>query len=254
MRGASPGRVAGLAIVLLLAAVVAGAGAARGEEVAADLSSHTIAIGSGFTGASVVLFGATHGSGDVIAIVRGPPHDVTVWRKAKLAGIWVNARSVTFLHVPSLYLVAASRPPGELLPKKTLARYRIGLANLRLETAAPAMPPEAGPFAAALIADQERAGLFAKTTAKVTFLGRRLFRATLAFPADVPTGIYSVQILLVRDGAVVGENTTSLESYTIGINAALSDFATENAAAYGVVAVLAALVAGWLVSLPFRRA
>ena len=240
----------GLAALLLLAA----AGPAQGDEVVADLSSHLIAIGSGFTGASVVLFGATHGSGDVIAVVRGPPHDVTVWRKAKVAGIWVNAQSVTFAHVPSFYAVAASRPIDELLPAGARARYRIGLANLQLEAQPPAAPEQVRRFTEALIADQERAGLFAKTAAKITFLGHRLFRASLDFPADVPTGIYSVQIFLVRVGGVVGEHTTSLEVFTVGMNAQLSDFATENSAAYGVIAVVTALVAGWLASLPFRGA
>jgi uncharacterized protein (TIGR02186 family) len=238
----------GLAGLLLLAA----AGPARGDQVVADLSSHTIAIGSGFTGAAVVLFGATHGAGDVIAIVRGPPHDVTVWKKAKFAGIWVNARSARFTHVPSFYVVAASRPIAELLPAGVRARYHIGLANLGLTAAPPAAPEEARRFAAALIADQEGAGLFARATVKISFLGHRLFRATLGFPADVPTGIYSVQILLVSDGAVIGHHVTSLEVFTIGTNAALSDFANENSAAYGVVAVVTALLAGWLASLPFR--
>ena len=64
---------------------------ARAEGVVADLSSHLIAITTGFTGASVVLFGATDGRGDVIVVVRGPEREMTVWRKSRVAGIWVNA-------------------------------------------------------------------------------------------------------------------------------------------------------------------
>ena len=61
--------------------------------VTADLSSHAIAISTGFTGASVVLFGATDGPADVIAVIRGPDHEQTVWRKGKVAGLWANAES-----------------------------------------------------------------------------------------------------------------------------------------------------------------
>ena len=46
--------------------------AARAEGLVADLTSHLIAITTGFTGASVVLFGATDGPGNVIVAVRGP--------------------------------------------------------------------------------------------------------------------------------------------------------------------------------------
>src|SRR5690348_10166244 len=88
-------RLAAAAVLLITLA----AGRAQADEVVADLSSHMIAIGSGFTGASVVLFGATDGRGDVIAVVRGPERTMTVWRKRKLAGIWVNAASVTFTNV-----------------------------------------------------------------------------------------------------------------------------------------------------------
>lgn len=242
-------RLAAAALLLLAAAAPA-----YGDPVAADLSSHVIEIGSGFTGASVVLFGATLGSGDIIVVVRGPPHDVTVRRKTKIAGIWVNGQSVAFDHVPSYYAVAASRPIVELLPPSARARYHIGLANLALEAEPPATPQEAQRYGKALIADQQRAGLFAKTTGEITVLGGQLFRATLSFPANVPTGVYSVDILLVRDGAVVGERSTLLDVITVGINAALSDFSVEHSAAYGVVAVVMALMAGWLASLPFRGA
>ena len=89
-----------LALAVFGSLALAG-GPARGEGIVADLSNHLIAISSGFTGASVVLFGATEGKGDIIAVVRGPERELTVRRKGKVAGIWVNAESVTFTNVPS---------------------------------------------------------------------------------------------------------------------------------------------------------
>src|SRR5438045_2894113 len=103
-----------LALALFAALVCAG-GPARGDGVVADLSSHLIAITTGFTGASVVLFGATEGRGDIITVVRGPEREMTVWRKGKVAGIWVNAEAVVFGNVPSFYAVAASRPVDEII-------------------------------------------------------------------------------------------------------------------------------------------
>src|SRR5271163_5213469 len=89
--------------VLVVLSLLCRGSAARAEGLVADLSSHLIAITSGFTGTSVVLFGATDGPGDVIAVVRGPERGMTVWRKGKVAGIWVNAEAVTFAGVPSFY-------------------------------------------------------------------------------------------------------------------------------------------------------
>jgi uncharacterized protein (TIGR02186 family) len=246
-RGA-PSRL-GFALLLLLGLAT---GPARGDAIVADLSSHLIAISTGFTGASVVLFGATDGPGDIIAVVRGPEREMNVWRKGKVAGIWVNADSMTFTNVPSFYAVAASRPLDEAVLPGTAALYRIGAANLKLQSKPAITGERAKRFSEALIEEQQRAGLIADEVGKITFLGERLFRASIVFPANVPTGTYLVEVFLVRNRDIVGGQTTPLIVSKVGIDAELSDFATREAAAYGAIAVLTAVVAGWLASLPFR--
>src|SRR5216683_2960896 len=69
---------------------------------------------------------ATDGPGDIIAVVRGPEREMTVWRKGKVAGIWVNAEAVTFTNVPSFYAVAASRKLEDVVSPGPAALYRIG--------------------------------------------------------------------------------------------------------------------------------
>ena len=241
----------GLAALSCLALAFA-AGPAQGDAVVADLSSHLIAITSGFSGTSVVLFGATDGPGDIIAVVRGPEREMTVWRKGKLAGVWVNAESMTFTNVPSFYAVAASRPLDEALSPGAAALYRIGSTNLKLESKPPLTGERVQRFAKALVEEQQRAGLIGAEIGKITFLGERLFRASIAFPANVPTGSYLVEVFLAKDHDVVGAQTTPLRVDKVGIDAEVSDFARREAAAYGAIAVLTAVVAGWLASLPFR--
>lgn len=251
MNQARPRRAADRLVLAVLWLLACGTGPALADAVVADLSTHIIAIGSGFTGDSVVLFGATDGPGDIVAVIRGPDRETTVWRKGKIAGIWVNAESITFKNVPSFYAVAASRPIDELLSPATAALYRIGLAHLKLEASSLARPERLERFGEALIDQQQKSGLFAAPT-KIAFLGDRLFRASLNFPANVPTGTYLVQIFLVRERDVVSGQTTPLVVSKIGLDAAVSDFATRQAAAYGAIAVLTAVMAGWLASLPFR--
>jgi uncharacterized protein (TIGR02186 family) len=259
MSGRLPGSRAGsvrmrdLWVVALLW-LAAGPAPANAAAVLADLSSHIIAIGGGFIGDSVVLFGSTDGPGDIIAVVRGPERDMTVWRKGKIAGIWVNADSITFDNVPAFYAVVASRPVEQLIQPSVAALYKIGTAQLKYETVSPASPERARTFAQALIGQQERVGLFVADIGKVTFLGERLFRATLSFPQNVPTGTYLVQVFLVRDGDVVSGQTTPLVVSKVGLDAAVSEFAIRESAAYGAIAIAVALAAGWLASLAFRRA
>jgi uncharacterized protein (TIGR02186 family) len=239
---------------VLVAALLFWAPPTRAESLVADLTSHLIAITTGFTGASVVLFGATDGPGDVVVAVRGPEREMTVRRKNRIAGIWVNTQEVAFANAPSFYAVAASRPIEEILSPSAAAFYRLGIANLKLEAETPAPSVVVDAFRAALERTQQQAGLFVNRMGKVDFLGERLFRTTIAFPANVPTGTYLVEVFLVRDKDVVSGQTTPLVVSKVGVDATVFEFAGRQPGFYGAIAVLTAVVAGWLASLPFRGA
>jgi uncharacterized protein (TIGR02186 family) len=225
------------------------------QPLLADLTSHLIALTTGFTGTSVVLFGATDGPGDIIAIVRGPQQPVTVRQKRHLGGIWINVRNVTFVGAPSYYAVYSNRPLDRIAPPAMQSLHQIGIGNLRLEPADMRHPvDEIATFRAALIDEERRTHIWTEQPGSVTFLGDRLFRATIAFPSNVPTGTYLVEVLLLRDGKVVSGQTTPLVVSETGLNADLNEFAMDNAALYGLFAVIGAAVLGWLASLPFRDA
>lgn len=247
------GRAAGQGLLLAAYLLLCGP-AALAQGLAADLTTHLIAITTGFTGASVVLFGATDGPGDVVVAVRGPDREVAVRRKSRVAGIWVNTREVVFTNVPSFYAVAASRPLDEIVSPAAASLYRLGVANLKLDPEQPVPSANLDLFRAALERAQRQDGLFADRIGKVDFLGERLFRTTIAFPANVPTGTYLVEVFLIRDKDVVGGQTTPLVVSKVGVDAAVYQFSRRQPGFYGAIAVLTAVVAGWLASIRFRGA
>jgi uncharacterized protein (TIGR02186 family) len=232
--------------------LVLAAGAARAEPLVADLTSHLIGITGAFTGTSVVLFGATDGPGDIVVVVRGPEHDVAVRRKRQVAGIWVNAKEHVFTGVPSFYSIASSRPLEAITTPAVMSFHELGLGYLHLKLERGALREEDAPFRDALIETQQRDNVFGDGVGKVDFLGDRLFRTTLTFPSNVPTGTYLVQVFLIRNKGVVSGQTTPLVISKIGVDAEIVDFAERRAALYGLVAVVTAMVAGWLASVPFR--
>jgi uncharacterized protein (TIGR02186 family) len=245
----------GLLLVVLALMSLSAAPAMAADELIADLTSHFIAITTGFTGTEVVLFGATDGTGDVIAIVRGPEHDAVVRRKSRVAGLWINTRKMTFTGVPTFYAVYSSRPLDEIAPPQMQALHQIGLANLRLGAAEKnRSAEEITDFRAALIRERQREGVFGNSVGHIAFLGDRLFRATISFPANLPTGDYHVEIFLVRNKAVINGQTTPLNASQAGIDADVYEFANREALLYGIIAVAGAAMAGWLASLPFRNA
>ena len=237
---------AALGVVVLVAT-------ARAQQLVADLSSHLIAITTGFTGTEVVLFGAVDGPGDVAVVVQGPAGRVQVRRKERILGIWMNTRSVEFDDVPGYYSVATSRPLERLADPAVLAREEIGTANIVTTTVGTEPPGRVAEFREALIRGKRSQGLYPQAPGPVTFLGERLFRTTIHFPANVPTGPYTVGVFLFRDGQVVSAQTTPLIVSKIGFSAEVYDFATRQSLAYGITALAVALAAGWTAGAVFRR-
>lgn len=240
--------------VLVLLALVMPMRPAAAQSLAADVSSHLIAVTTGFTGTDVVLFGATDGPGDVIVLVRGPEREVTVRRKDRVGGFWINVERVLFDHVPAFYAIAANRPIAEFTSPTQRLREQLGPQFLRVEPRTVAPPQKIEAFRAALIRNKIADGVYSTATIPVRFLGERLFRSTIRFPANVPTGTYTVDVFLVREGEVVAAQATPLIISKIGIGADIADFAYRHTLAYGLVAVVLAAVAGWLAGIIFRRA
>ena len=96
-------------ILAVLAALVVASPMARADQVVADLSKRRIDITLGFSGAEVLLFGATDTGGDVIVAVRGPDQPVVVRHKEHVAGFWVNRSWMKFSNAPAFYYVASTR-------------------------------------------------------------------------------------------------------------------------------------------------
>jgi len=239
---------------LLLSLALAGlALPARAVPLVADLSEHLVAITTGFSGADVLLFGTLDESGDVVVVVRGPEEEQVMHRKSKVAGIWINTARVTFHPIPSFYQIASNRPLAEIAEAPVLRSNEMGLENLRLSLRNPTSENIAQQWRTALIRNKQRDGLYPQKNGQVTFLGERLFRTTVSFPTNVPVGLYRVETYLLREGRVISAQTTPLVISKTGLEAELFAFAHEQAGAYGLIAVLLALMAGWLGHLAFRR-
>lgn len=243
-----------LVLALALAAVLLAGGApARAQSLVFDLSSHLVAITTGFSGTELLLFGATEGEGDVIVILRGPDTETVVRRKSRVAGIWINTDSLTFAGTPAFYRVAASRPLEEITTPAIRQRHQIGLENLRLTPAA-ARRPDADAFRAGLMRNKEGRQLYSPEVGRVSFLGARLFRTRVELPANVPPGAYTAEVLLVRDRQVVAAQTTPMFVSKVGVGAEVYDFAHRYAAVYGILAIAVAVLAGWGAGVAFRKA
>lgn len=258
-------RLAAAALVCLTVAAVFSVlsvrAAAQVQPLVADLSRHLVQITNTFAGTDVLLFGATDGPGDVVMVVRGPIASHVVRRKDKLGVIWANRESVVFEDVPTFYRVAANRPPAEFARAEILARHQIGAETLDLPVRDEAIldAETVQVFREAFIRLKREQGLYGPLgaagtdVARIVTLNNQLFRINLYFPANVPVGPYIVEVYLFRDGQVVSAEITPLVISKAGLGADIFQFASTQALAYGVLAVVVAVLAGWLGDLAFRK-
>jgi uncharacterized protein (TIGR02186 family) len=244
------------AIVSAMPSAILDAAPAAAKGIIADVDDHLVEITTDFAGQDILVFGAIDGPGDVVLVMRGPAGRVLVHRKERFAGVWVNADTIEFDGVPSLYGVASSRQLFEILTPDMLDRYQLGVGRIRFETVE-AEVPGTGPFRAALVQAKKRQGLYADRVGRVTFIGATLFRANLHLPSNVPTGTFLIDVYLVRDGRIVDAQNMPLVISKVGFGADIYKYAhapgITQRFAYGVTAVIIALLTGWMAHLAFRK-
>ena len=244
-------------LVLMLVALLASSTPAAAQEapLVVDLSNRNIEVSTGFTGADLLVFGATEaaigpGGDEILVVVRGPTRPVVVRRKVRALGIvWVNGPAARFDGVPGFYAIAGTRPAWQLLPEGERQNNGLGLDALPLNSTGARNPQ----FRAALLALERESGVWLEDAATVEIGANRLFHVRVPLPAAVPTGDYRVEVLLVRSRRIHARQEMEFRVDRVGIADRVATVAHAEPLVYGVVCVLLAAFAGWFGSVLFRR-
>ncbi len=256
-------RALALFIAAALLAMNAGASAAAPDSIEGEASQNYFHIEPSYNGSSIVLFGAIDREGlrgkefDIAVTIRGPVRPVTVWKKGRHAGLWINSESLTFEGVPNYYAVLSTRPVAEIAPLPERKAYGIGLDALALPLkTGGSLPQEAAPqeFQDALIRLKQSGGLFLEQSkGAVEFLGSRLFRSHVYLPAAAGAGQYHAKFYILQNGKVLGETAANIDLEKVGIEEELSAAAVSYPWLYGTLAVTLAALVGSGASFIFRR-
>jgi len=258
--------VSALRVVALgLAAALTLVSPAAAERLITTLSTSRVLISSNFTGADVVLFGSIErdaqtvprrGGYDIVVTVTGPRDTIVTFRKERVAGIWVNADSRTFVKVPSYLTVLANKTINDIADINTLRRTQTGLQRTILPQEISgdiADSTREDPFRQAFLRLKVDQGLYRELQNGVTFLTPALFRASIIIPDNAPTGNYDVDVKLFVDGVLLTRTQTALEVVKIGFEQFLASAARDYGLLYGILTAMMALLTGWFASVVFRK-
>lgn len=243
-----------LALLLLLALP------ARGEEIVLGLSQNAVNITATFDGSDILIFGAVRRETpiieepplEVIIAVSGPLLPVTVRRKERRLGIWMNVDAVEVDAAPSFYAVASTAPLTEVLTDTEDLRHRISVRRRIRSVGAPMNVTDSQSFTAALIRIRENAGFYQTLPEGVDLEEQTLFRTSIALPSDLTEGNYAARIFLTRNGEIVDSHETLIPVKKVGLERWLYNLAQEQALLYGLMSLAIAIAAGWGASALFQ--
>ena len=229
------------------------------EQVVAGLSQNRVAITANFVGSEILIFGAVKreeppppGPLEVVITVKGPEAPVTVNRKARRFGIWVNVEHLEIDLAPSFYAVATTGPLDQVLSATEDLRYKISIPRAIRSVGAPASVRDAPGYTDALIRLRQGAGMYQLREGAVDIAEQTLFRTRIALPANLTEGAYATRIFLVRGGAVVDHLDTEIVVRKEGLERQLYLLAHQEPVIYGLLSLVIAIAAGWAASTIFR--
>ncbi|MEW2917944.1 TIGR02186 family protein [Ruegeria sp. ANG10] len=233
---------------------------AQEEQVVLGLSQDRVAITATFDGSEILIFGAVKREApipagpplEVIVTVAGPSGPVTVRRKERKLGIWVNTDSVLVDLAPSFYAVATSGPLDNILLDTEDLRYRISIERAIRSVGAAMHIRGAQNFADAVVRIREDEGLYSIRENTVAVDEQTLFRTSIAMPADLTEGAYAARIFLTRGKEVISEFETTIDVRKVGLERFLYNMSRQQPVWYGLMSLVIAIAAGWGASTAFR--
>ncbi|QPH54930.1 TIGR02186 family protein [Pontivivens ytuae] len=234
---------------------------ARGEEIVAGLSQNQVSITAFFEGSEIFVFGAVKrdapppadaGPLQVLVSIVGPVDPVTVRRKARVAGVWVNRDTVVVDRAPYFYANASTVALREMLSHTDQMRHRIGLEWQVVLRDAPADIEDTPAFREAVIRQRTQEGLYRELPGAVRLTDETLFDVSVRLPANLVEGDYLARVFLTRDKAVISTFETQIAVRKSGIEDWTFRLAQERPLIYGLLSVALALSLGWLAASLFR--
>jgi uncharacterized protein (TIGR02186 family) len=255
---------------LMLTAGPAGAQVAAPEDLPPTrealnigISSTEIAIVPDFAGTDVTVFGAIEnvdpallakGGYDIVVALEGPRDRITMRKKERVAGIWINRHSVVFEAMPESYSMTSTRALEQIAAPLELTTHSVGLPRARIVPSSfSGRAEEVAIYRDAFLKLKTTARLYQDNAGGVKFVSSSLFAATIHIPADVPNGAHTIRAYLFKEGRFFDEQQLEMKVVKTGLEEAITSAAFDQPLLYGLFAVLLAVLTGWAASLMFRR-
>ena len=245
----------GVTAVLMFGLVLGLSGDAAAAAPELRLVPNEVEIGSFFEGAQVELQGTIPEGAAAVVEVLGSTATEELLRKGRRGGLWMSVGEIRVHHVPSLYLVESSSPE---IPGLTGQETPWGFAALQREVkfSGSIEAGEQGKFFQDFLELKKHGQVYRILPGSLKVSAAReggsAVRGIIPLPAKVPPGKYQVRLSAVQDGRLLQQKEALLEVRMVGFPAMLWDMAQQQGALYGILAVVIAIVTGFVMGILFK--
>ena len=219
-----------------------------------DISEDNIKIETNFTGKEVIIFGILNDGQETIMTIKGPQKNAVIQKKERILGFWFNTKQITYNEIPSVFFIASSKNIEDILPASTIIKEELSF-NYLLEN-----KTSQRNFISDVSLDNwkdnfvrinKNKNLFKKYN--VEKIDNKLFQTRIFFPAKSIPGEYKVNVYQIKNNLILNNKEKIITLKKSGIGSQIYNFAHKNAAAYGLFAIIFAVLSGFLAATLFRR-
>ena len=227
------------------------------DSIIGQLSVRNVSINTTFTGSDILVFGTIkrinnekYIPSDIIIEILGPETSITVRRKKKKFGIWVNSNPIKINNSPSFYSVLSTNKLNDILSINEQINSKIG-KNQFFDSQN--SNPNYIDAINAQLRIKNKDGSYNFNNSTVQLKENSLFSASVALPANLTEGDYKTKIHLIQSGQVINTSVDIIQVRKIGLEKWLYKTAHNSPFFYSIFSILLALFSGWGASALFRR-
>ncbi|MHB8842812.1 MAG: TIGR02186 family protein, partial [Candidatus Aquicultor sp.] len=220
------------------------------------IQPHTIRIGSFFPGGKVTVR-AVVPHGDQIAFrILGAREELTLMRKGRVSGLWMNVQQIHFKNLPKVYLLWTSEKLSSMEAGGATPGMKLNYLSVLSGSLETTNQEERSLLLNELIKLKETDKLYhvVESTVRIKPLEKGVWDqadAVLELPPKIYPGSYGLELLAFKEGNGRLLHSSTLEVKLVGFPALISGLAMGKALWYGILAVFIALVSGLLIGIVF---
>lgn len=223
--------------------------------IALQLAPPEIEVGVFYRGTDLQVEGDVPDCDGAVLVLEADSDEVTLNRKGREAGIWLNVAQVTVSGAPKVYLLASSKRLDDLCSEGIQRELGLGIKSLRDRLTVTCTKPLVGTETEEFLKLKKQSGTYNTDIDLILTSmngGHQKLSALLPIPATVAPGCYYVALYCFRNGELVSRGMSELNIRRVGLVHIIATLAQQHAAEYGVLAIFVAMSVGILVGIIFH--